>query len=185
MRNVLAALLLSLSPAQEPPSGPVKCGPCQVSESGVLETKTFEGYSPFVYKDIAGLDTIGHGHLIIRGEKFVQPLLPEDAEKLLVKDMAKSQAAVNRYVLIDLWQSQFDALNSWTFNLGSGALQKSTMLKRVNASRHAEVPEQMRRYNKARDPKTKQLVISRGLDIRRTSEGTLYMRDELLSRERK
>lgn len=178
MRNVLAALLLSVSPPQE---APTKCNPCQASSDGLVEVKVFEGYSPFPYKDIAGWPTIGHGHLILKGEKFPQPLLPEDAEKLLLKDMTKSQAAVNRYVLIDLWQSQFDALNSWTFNLGSGTLQKSTMLKRVNAERHGEVPSEMKRYNKARDPKTNQLVVSRGLDIRREAEGRLYMKDELAS----
>jgi GH24 family phage-related lysozyme (muramidase) len=33
---------------------------------------------------------------------------------------------------------------SWTYNLGDGALQGSTMLKKINAARHEEVPGQMK-----------------------------------------
>ena len=180
MRNALAALFLSLQPS--PPADVVneQCfKTCTVSEAGVTMVQAFEGYSPFVYKDTAGYDTIGNGHLIIKGEHFQVPLLPEQATDLLKKDMAISQRAVNKYVLVDLWQSQFDALNSWTFNLGSGKLRDSTMLKYVNAGRDDDVPTQMNRYVLSGGKRTP------GLVVRREAEGVMYMRDVLEARESK
>ena len=82
-----------------------------------------------VYKDAAGYDTIGFGHLVRPGEKIQEPLLGEAAEKLLNKDIAPKAAAVNAHVSMPLFQGQFDALLSWTYNLGEGALKSSTMLK--------------------------------------------------------
>ena len=179
MRNALAALFLSLSPPQTTSVSEQCHKNCVASDEAVTLVQAYEGYSPFIYKDIAGYPTIGHGHLIVKGEKFDVPLLPEPAMKLLEKDMGSSVKDVNRYVNVSLWQSQFDALTSWTFNLGGGALKSSTMLKRVNAERHAEVPGEMKKWNKALDPKTKQRVVSRGLVVRREGEATMYMRDEL------
>ena len=38
------------------------------------------------------------------------------------------------------------ALISWTYNLGEGNLKTSTMLKRINAKRKSDVPEEMRKW---------------------------------------
>jgi GH24 family phage-related lysozyme (muramidase) len=43
--------------------------------------------------------------------------------------------AVNARVSVPLFQGQFDAVLSWTYNLGEGALKSSTMLKKINAAR--------------------------------------------------
>lgn len=145
---------------------------CQISPAGLEMVMTFEGYSPFIYKDSAGLATIGFGHLIRPGEKFTQPFLPESAEELLQKDMKGTVRGVNRRVSIELRQARFDALCSFTFNLGEGALSGSTLLKRVNARRHEEVPFELMKWNKVR--KNGVLVVVRGLTLRREAEATLY-----------
>jgi lysozyme len=45
---------------------------------------------------------------------------------------------VNARVSVPLFQGQFDAVLSWTYNLGEGALNSFTMLKKINAGRHEE-----------------------------------------------
>jgi lysozyme len=79
-------------------------------------------------------------------------------------------AAVNARVSVPLFQGQFDAVVSWTYNLGEGALKSSTMLKKINATRHDEVPGQMKRWNKAGGK------VVRGLERRREAEAALYER---------
>ena len=57
----------------------------------------------------------------------------EQAEDLLKEDLKRFEAAVNRYVTGALTQGRFDAPVSFTFNVGEGALKKSTLLKKMNA----------------------------------------------------
>jgi lysozyme len=120
------------------------------------------------YKDAAGYSTIGFGHLIRPGEQIPEPLLGEAAERLLRQDPAPKAAAVNAYVSVPLFQEQFDAVGSWTYNPGEGSLKSSTMLKKINATRHDEVPAQMKRWNKAEGQTLK------GLERRREAEAAVY-----------
>ena len=162
----MLALGLMGSPADHPP---VPClGNCQASPAAVGVIKHFEGYSPMLYKDAAGYDTIGFAHLIKPGEKIQQPLLGEAAERLLQQDITPKVAAVNARVSVPLFQGQFDAVLSWTYNLGEGALKSSTMLKQINAARHDEVPAQMKRWNRAGG------TVLKGLERRREAEAALY-----------
>ena len=93
---------------------------CTVSDAGVNLTQHFEGYAPFVYDDVGQKKTIGFGHLLLPGERFEEPLLPDEADKLLRSDLSVAENGVNRGVSIPLHQCQFDALTDFTFNLGSG-----------------------------------------------------------------
>jgi lysozyme len=163
---LLLALGLLGSPVDNPPAPCL--GNCQPSPAAIGIIKHFEGYSPVVYEDAAGYPTIGFGHLVKPGEKFTEPLLGEAAEKLLEQDVAPKVAAVNARVSVPLFQGQFDAVVSWTYNLGEGALKHSTMLKKINAARHEEVPGQMKRWNKAGGR------VLKGLERRREAEAALY-----------
>jgi lysozyme len=89
-----------------------------------------------------------------------------------LKDIAKHQAAVNRMVTRPLWALQADSLISWTFNLGPARLASSTMLKRVNARRDADVPGEIRKWVYAGDKKWL------GLVLRRDAEAFLYEREK-------
>lgn len=155
--------------APRPVPKPERCHDnCEASETGLALIRLFEGLSLFRYKDAAGYDTIGFGHLIVPGERFNEPLMPHEADSLLKKDVKRIERGVNKLVVVPLFQNQFDAIVSFTFNLGEGNLRKSTLLKRVNAERHDLVPAEFVKWVKAAG------VILRGLVLRRNAEAELY-----------
>ena len=78
------------------------------------------------------------------------------------------EKAVKDAVEVPISQSQFDALVSWTFNLGAGSLNSSTMLKKLNNREFDEVPSQIKRWNKAGGK------VLQGLVRRREAEALLY-----------
>lgn len=166
--RVIALLILMLvfplvAAAQSP--CPKKCA---TSEAGLAFIRNFEGYRPFVYLDAVGLPTVGYGHLMRKGEKITQPLMPEHANMLLREDVKVAEGGVKRRVVIGLDQNQYDALVSFTFNLGEGSLAKSTLLRKVNAEQHQEVPPQFMRWVNAGG---RPLL---GLITRRRAESILY-----------
>lgn len=122
----------------------------KTSQVGVDLIKSFEGFRSQAYVCPAGVWTIGYGHT----GPDVKPdsrLERQRAEILLRKDLVRFEDAVKRLVKIKLNQNQFDALVSFAYNLGAGALEESTLLKRLNAGeRPCDVAkEEMPRWNKA------------------------------------
>jgi len=141
-----------------------------ITKRGINLIKRFEGFEPEIYLDAAGLPTIGYGHLLRSGEAemFKNGITPEAGEALLIKDVLSAEQAVLRLIRVPLTDGQFDALVSFTFNLGSGALQRSTLRRKVNHEEHDEVPEQFMRWVWAGGRRL------RGLVRRREAEATLY-----------
>ena len=175
IRALLASFWVTIAPAPatapSPAPAPVvrQCvKDCRTTEAGIALIRRYEGYSPYPYLCPAGLRTIGYGHVMQKGRDYPIPLVGDAAEKLLMEDIAKHEAPVNRAVTVPLWPLQFDALSSFTFNLGGGAFRSSTLLKRVNAERHAEVPAQFERWVFAAGKRL------RGLERRRADEAALY-----------
>ena len=104
----------------------------QTSQAGIDLIKRFEGLRLKVYTCPAGVKTIGYGHTA--GVTMdTLPITEEQAEAFLVEDLKKFERGVLSTVKVPLTQGQFDALVSFAFNLGLGALQGSTLLKRLNA----------------------------------------------------
>jgi len=116
-----------------------------ITQDGIDLIKRFEGFSSTVYICPAGYPTIGYGHLVRDHEKF-EAISQEDAEALLRIDVESAERAVLRLIKVPLTDGQFDALVSFTFNLGSGALQCSTLRRKVNRQAHSEVPTQLVRW---------------------------------------
>ena len=141
-----------------------------ITQNGINLIKRFEGFEPEIYLDAAGLPTISYGHLIRKGEhKMFENGISEAAgEALLIKDVLLAEQAVLRLIHVPLRDGQFDALVSFTFNLGSGALQRSTLRRKVNREEHDEVPEQLMRWVWAGGRRL------RGLVRRREAEAHLY-----------
>jgi lysozyme len=128
--------------------------------------KSFEGFSKKAYICPAGVLTIGYGHT---EEVYVgQTITKEEAILLLIKDLTDFESVVKHNVKVPLSQNQFDALVSWTFNVGAGALESSTLLKVLNRGKYDEVPEQMKRWVYADG------IELRGLINRREKEAKLW-----------
>ncbi len=82
--------------------------------------------------------------------------------------MARAEHAVSRLICVPLSNGQLDALISFTFNLGAGALQRSTLRARVNRGEHDAVPSELMKWVWAGGRKLA------GLVRRRAAEAMLY-----------
>ena len=142
----------------------------KISLEGLSLIKKFEGCRLEAYYCSGGVLTIGYGHT--GGVKETDVITQEEADKLLKCDVLKFEEYVEGNVIVELDQSQFDALVAWTFNLGPGNLRESTMLKKLNDSDYASVPSEMKRWNKA-GGKTLD-----GLIRRRNAEALLFQSKE-------
>jgi len=142
----------------------------KISLEGLSLIKKFEGCRLEAYYCSGGVLTIGYGHT--GGVKETDVITQEEADKLLKGDVLKFEEYVEDNVIVELDQSQFDALVAWTFNLGPGNLRESTMLKKLNDSDYASVPSEMKRWNKA-GGKTLD-----GLIRRRNAEALLFQSKE-------
>lgn len=135
--------------------------------------KRFEGFSSTPYPCPAGVWTIGYG--TTNGVTMhSEPISREYAEELLRDDVSRFEDAVNRYVKVPLTQNQFDALVSWTYNVGEGALKKSTLLKKLNKGEYDKVPYELARWNKADGN------VLNGLTRRRAAEADLWSQSDTI-----
>jgi lysozyme len=139
------------------------------SRIGLDLIQRFEGFSPTVYVCPAGYPTIGYGHLVRAGEVFPDGGISRyEAERLLARDVITSELAVARLIAVPLTQSQFDALVSFTYNLGGGALQRSSLRMHLNRGCYGVVPEELLRWVWAGGRKLP------GLVKRRVAEGERF-----------
>lgn len=139
-----------------------------ITQEGIDLIKRFEGFSPTVYFCPAGYPTIGYGHVVKKSEDFSDGVTQGEAEELLRLDAQIAERAVLRLITVPLTDGQFDALVSFTYNLGSGALQRSTLRRVINRQNHHNVPAQLMRWVWAGGRKL------RGLVRRREAEALLY-----------
>lgn len=123
----------------------------KTSPAGIALIQQFEGRRLEAYKCPAGIWTIGYGHTSAAGAPEVKPgmvITKQEANEILIRDLVKYENAVNRLVKVPLTQNQFDALVSFTFNVGEGALAKSTLLKKLNAGQYSAVPAELMKWTK-------------------------------------
>lgn len=150
----------------------------KASPKGLEFIKRWEGYRLKPYLDSAGLLTIGVGHLIVDGDPVEKwrrlGITHEKAFQLLQNDIGHAEYCVNSYIEWPLNQNQFDALVSFTFNVGGGALRASTLRKRLNGGEEGKVGHELLRWNKERNPETGRLRVSKGLSNRRKAEAKLF-----------
>ena len=138
----------------------------QISTEGISLIKKFEGCELESYQCAAGVWTIGFGstHNIEEGMNISK----DRAEELLLEDIAEFEESVLESVDMPMSQHQFDALVYWTFNLGPNNLKSSSMLKVLNSGNYEDVPEQIKRWNKAGGK------VLDGLIRRREAEALLF-----------
>ncbi len=151
----------------------------QLSTNGFNVIKNFEGLSLSAYRDEAGVWTIGYGSTRYHDGITVKPgdkLGSEvQADALFRNTMGQYQNAVNRYVKVPLSQNQFDALVSFTYNVGVGGLEESTLLIKLNEKNYIEAAAHFLAWDKITDPKTGQKIVSETLLERRKEESRLFL----------
>ena len=118
------------------------------SQNGLALTQKFEGLRLTAYQDQVGVWTIGYGHT---GPEVCAELTitQEQANNLLMQDIASAVAAVNRLVTVAFNQNGFDALVDFAFNLGNNALSGSTLLRKLNADDFAGAAAEFPKWCKA------------------------------------
>lgn len=123
-------------------------------------------YEP--YKDVAGVWTVCDGHTgndIVRGKKYTDL----ECDRLMWNDLQPVKRVVDSLVKIPLGEYQRASLYSFTYNVGTSAFSKSTLLKRLNAGDQVGACEEMRRWVYAGGMKWK------GLQNRRDMERSLCL----------
>lgn len=107
------------------------------TQAGINLIKRWESFVPVPYLCSAGVWTIGYGCTRDSEGNPVTPRTPQvteaEASAMLIREVEHFSVAVSRLIPVELSDGQFDALTSFTFNLGSGALQASTLRRRVNS----------------------------------------------------
>lgn len=128
-------------------------------------TKASEGCPPKIYLDPVGIPTGGYGHTKGLTKDMVgQPVSAAQADAWLREDLQSAVAAVNKLVKVPLTQHQFDALVDFTFNVGTGNFQSSTLLKMINAGDMDAADDQFARWVFAKGQKLPGLVKRRELE---------------------
>lgn len=134
--------------------------------------KEVEGWRDKPYRDSGGKCTIGYGHLIKEGEYCPDRITVDQGEKYLRDDITEAERTVNSTVKVPLTQHQFDALVSFTFNIGAGAWAVSDTLKILNNGEHHRMPARMLMWVKVTKNGVK--VVEEGLINRRLKEVRLW-----------
>jgi lysozyme len=116
--------------------------------TGTMFTEGFEGCRLEAYQDVRGVWTIGFGHT---GQDVVEGLTctQQQAGNWLQADMQWAAAAVNSAVTVQLTQDEFNALVDFTFNVGAGNFDSSTLLRELNAGDYAGAAAQFDRWDYA------------------------------------
>jgi len=138
----------------------------RTSDKGLELIKKHEGLKLTAYRCPAGVWTIGYGHT--RTAKSGLTIEQRTADELLKQDVRFAEIAVTKE-LPTISQPKFDALVSFVFNVGAGAFQKSTLLKRIKANQE----EHLIRHEFSRWDKAGGKVLA-GLVRRRQDEANLY-----------
>ncbi len=164
-----------MSRAKSGPDAPLPPNSFTTSEAGLRLITKFEGFFANLYNDPVGHCTIGYGTLVHRGdcngsepEEYRRGITQDRARELMRSELAGMERALNEAVTVELNQQQFDALASWTYNVGAGAMRRSTLVRLLNGGDFGAVPTELRKWVKASGRTLP------GLVRRREEEATLF-----------
>lgn len=141
----------------------------KTSKAGLKLIIGYESLQLKPYVCPAGKLTVGYGHVILPGENFDGGINVEQAQELLRKDVGESEEYVNRLAKVELPQLAFDALVSFTFNVGGGALASSTLLRVLNLRDYRAAALEFCKWNRAGGQRLQ------GLINRRAEEALLFV----------
>ncbi|RUR94725.1 muraminidase [Pectobacterium versatile] len=144
----------------------------QISNNGINLIKQFEGCRLTAYQDSVGVWTLGYGWTQPVDGKPIRRGMTIDAataERLLKTGVVQYERAVNQLVRVTITQNQFDALVSFTYNLGSRSLSTSTLLKNLNGGDISGAAAEFMKWNRAGGK------VLAGLTRRREAERALFL----------
>ncbi len=139
----------------------------KISNLGLSLIKAFEGLVLKAYYCAAGVLTIGYGHT--RNVSKNMLIDKHKAELLLIEDCVTSERQVNKLINVPINQQQFDALVSFVFNVGGGALERSTLRMKLNRGDYIGASKEFEKWCFAGGRKLK------GLQRRRLAEKALFI----------
>jgi lysozyme len=145
----------------------------KLNKEGYDLIKLFEGLRLKPYLCSAKVPTIAYGATFYENNKKVlmsdPPITKQRAEELLQLNADRFARKVMNLVKKPITQNQLNALTSFAYNVGSGALASSTLLKKVNVNPNdITIRNEFLRWNKANG------VALKGLTNRRIKEADLY-----------
>ena len=144
-----------------------------INELGIEIIKGFEGFSSEPYLCPAKVWTVGYGATRSSTGGPVgpdmEPISEAEAEDLPIRDLESSEGWVHRLVKKALTENQFSALTSFTFNVGCGALQRSTLRMKLNRGEYQGAADEFPKWRRAGGR------ILAGLVRRRAAERALFL----------
>lgn len=140
-----------------------------LSAAGLLAIVGHEDIKPVAYRDAVGIPTICAGH--IQSVRIGQRETMNGCLVMLVEDASEAGQAVARCTTAPVTQGQYDALVSFTFNVGGAAYCGSTLVRRLNAGDCHGAAREFDRWNKAGGQ------VLPGLVKRRSDERSRFERD--------
>ena len=118
----------------------------KISERGKDLIRLFEGCRLTAYDDGVGVWTIGYGHTA--GVKPGDEITQEQADEWFSEEAEQFSNKVQVLVMVEINQNQFDALVSLAYNIGVGALSRSTLLRKLNEGDYQGAAEQFDVWNR-------------------------------------
>lgn len=147
----------------------------KINQAGIDLIKKWEGKELTAYPDPAtGGEpwTIGYGHTSAAGPPIVKKgmkITEKEASDILVRDLAKYEAAVMKGLTAKPNGNQFSAMVSLCYNIGPGNFAKSSVLRKFNAGDIKGAADAFRLWNKAAGK------VMKGLTNRREDERKLFL----------
>ena len=145
----------------------------KISQAGIDLIRRFEGCKLKPYLCPAGYWTVGYGHVIGNGKTKPEKQLytQEEVNELLRTDLVRFEQGVLRYCPVHLTQFEFDSLVSFSFNLGLGVLQRSTLRRKILRQDKQAAARNILKNNKAGGQ------VLKGLTRRREAEYRMFTKE--------
>ena len=144
-----------------------------INERGIEIVKSFEGISLKPYLCPANVWTVGYGATVGSDGRRIAPdmgsISETEADALLLRDLESSEGWISRLIKTALTENQFSALTSFTFNVGAGALQRSTLRMKLNRGEVQGAADEFPKWKFA----NKRILA--GLVRRRAAERALFL----------
>jgi lysozyme len=143
----------------------------RTSEKGLAFIKRWEGERLVAYQCSANVWTVGVGHTAAMGAPFPvkgMKITADESDAIFRRDIATVETSIQPLLKVHVNQRQWDTIVSFVFNVGISAFRKSTLLKKLNASKYDEVPSELLKWVRANGK------IVPGLESRRRAEADLW-----------